>query len=341
MFKKLLPLLFFLLVGNLLIAQKDSIVLANKNVLVGTVKGMSQTILIFNTPYSNVNFQIKWLEVREFYSERTFIISLNDGKRIYTKIHNSDSIKNRLEITNQGGKMLIKPSEIVFIDRFSQKFFQRLHASLDLGISLRKAQNFLEITGNVELSYSTKKWRYASNINTVFSKQDSIQNVSRNEVTSNAVRFLKKDWFLVGSVNIYQNTDQNLKIRATESLGGGYSFKNTTSYLFGTASGLSYNKENYFDSPTNNKSSMEAFLKVQFLKYDAGDKLSFEASATASPSITEKDRFRVDSNMNLKYRITSDFYVKTSLTYNYDNQPAIGATNGDYTFQTSFGWNNN
>lgn len=340
MLKKTLFVLFYLYIGSLY-AQNDSIVLANKDVLVGTVKGMSETILTFKTPYSNVNFQIKWLQVREFYSGRTFIVSLNDGKRIYTKIHNSDSIKNRLEITNKGKKMLIKPVEIVFIDRFNDKFFQRLHASVDLGISLRKAQNFQEITGNVELNYSTKKWRYTATINTVFSKQDSIQNVSRNEVSLNAIRFLQKEWFLIGGVDLYQNTDQNLKLRATESAGGGYYFKNTNRYLFGTAAGLSYNNETYFDTTTSNKNSLETFLKAQVNKYEAGTKLSFQASVTASPSVTEKGRFRIDSNANMKYKITSDLYVKTSLTYNYDNQPAAGSTEGDYTFQTSFGWNNN
>ena len=64
-------------------------------------------------------------------------------------------------------------------------------------------------------------------------------------------------------------------------------------------------------------------------------------TVTGSPSITEKGRFRLDSNTYLKYKITPDLYIKTSFTYNFDNQPAVGASKGDYVFQTTFGWDNN
>ena len=42
--------------------------------------------------------------------------------------------------------------------------------------------------------------------------------------------------------------------------------------------------------------------------------------------------------MDLKYDLPLDFYVKGGLTVNYDNQPAAGATELDYVFNSGLGW---
>lgn len=82
-------------------------------------------------------------------------------------------------------------------------------------------------------------------------------------------------------------------------------------------------------------------MQLQYNKYLGGSKFSIQSAVTALPSITEKGRFRLDLNCNMKYKFTPSLYIKPALTYNYDNQPSGGATKGDYTFQTSIGWSNN
>jgi len=341
MLKRLLTFLFLLFLSAHIFAQKDSLKLSNGDILLGKVKGMSQSVLTFKTKYSDSDFKIKWLEVEEFYSPRTFIILVKDGKRIFTKINTNKYNKNQVTFNGKKVDTLAKLSDIIFIDRFDKNFFSRLHASVDFGLTLRKAQNYQEVSGNLDLSYATQKWKYSTTFNSVFSKQDSTKNITRNEIDLSTIRYLPNDWFSGLTVDLLSNSDQNLKLRATTSLMGGYYFKNTNRMVLGTAAGLAFNNESYFDSPTEGKNSLETFLKVQFNKYDIGNKFSAKASMTASPSITEKGRFRLDSNFYLKYKITSDLYLKANLTHNFDNQPAAGATKGDYVFTTSFGWDNN
>lgn len=322
-------------------AQNDTITLKNGDVLIGKVKGMSQSVLTFKTRYSDSDFKIKWLEVDEFSSNRNFIISFNDGERIHTQIQTNPSNKDEIIIKTGSEVSYEKLSNIVFIDRFDKRFFSRLHASVDFGVSLKKAQNYQEISGNLDLSYTTQKWKYNLTVATTYSRQDSTANLSRNQIDLSALRYLPNDWFVAGTVEFLSNSDQNLKLRITENAMGGYYFVNSNQFALGTAAGLAFNSESYTDNANPNKNSVESFLKVQFNKYDIGNKLSMNAIVTASPSITEKGRFRLDSSFYLKYKITSDLYFKTSFTYNFDNQPAEGATKGDYVFQTSFGWDNN
>lgn len=326
---------------TVLFAQNDTIKLKNGDELVGKVKGMTQSILTFKTNYSDSDFKIKWLEVKEFNSPRTFIVALNNGERIHSVIHMNTSNHNEIILDIDGEKRMEKITDIVFIDRFDKRFFSRIHASVDFGISLKKAQNYQELSGNLDLSYATQNWKYTFSVATNYSKQDSTANISRNQIDIGASRFLPKDWFTAGTVSLLSNSDQNLRLRATESVMGGYYFVNSNQIAIATAAGLAYNFESYTDNLNPDKNSMESFVKAQFNKYDVGNKLSANASVTASPSITEKGRFRLDTSFYLKYKITSDLYIKTNLTYNFDNQPAAGASKGDYVFQTSFGWDNN
>ena len=93
--KKLLSILFFLCLSNVLFSQKDSLRLDNNEIIIGEIQSMDQSILIFKTSFSDSDFKIKWWKVREIYSKRDFIITLSNGKRFYTSI-NSDSINKKL-----------------------------------------------------------------------------------------------------------------------------------------------------------------------------------------------------------------------------------------------------
>ena len=73
-----------------------------------------------------------------------------------------------------------------------------------------------------------------------------------------------------------------------------------------------------------NKESTELFISSRFNMFDFKD-LSLDTNVDFYPSISERGRIRVDYNLNVKYDLPYDFYVKTSFQFNYDNQPpAIG-----------------
>ena len=46
----------------------------------------------------------------------------------------------------------------------------------------------------------------------------------------------------------------------------------------------------------------------------------------------------MDDRVDLKYDLPKDLYIRMGLTLNYDNQPVEGATDTDYVFQTTLGW---
>lgn len=318
-------------------SQKDSIVLKNNNKIVGEIKSLDKSVLTFKTAYSDSDFKIKWYRVKEVYSDRIFIVALSNGKRFTASIK-TDSISKKIVLLNADGYILESElKKIIYLDAVGQNFLSRLQAEFDLGFTLTKANNSKQFTANSLLGYVANKWSLKGSFKTVLSSQDDVEDIKRIEGDGSFQWFLPKDWFLSTSVNFLSNNEQKLQLRTTGKLGGGYYFIHNNSMSFGAGSGLAFNNETYTDPLIPGKNSLEVYLGTQFNKYDIGD-LSLLTSATIFPSITESGRFRADFNLDLKYDLPWDFYIKTGVTYNFDNQPVDGATKGDYVLQTSFGW---
>lgn len=116
---------------------------------------------------------------------------------------------------------------------------------------------------------------------------------------------------------------------------GKYLFHTNKTY-FGFQAGVNLNSESYFDE-TPSRNSGEGMIGAELNLYDIGD-LNILTNVMAYPSFAEKNRFRTDYKLDLKYDFYSDFYLKMGTTMNFDNQPVARATKLDYEFQTTFGW---
>jgi len=340
---RLVSLLLFFIVSNITYSQKDSIKLADGQILLGSIESLDKSILVFSTSFSDSDFKIKWWRVTEIYSHQDFIISLSDGKRFHSAI-NTDSInKNQVVLFDKGEEILTPLNKIIYLDPFSDSFFKRLSAGFDVGLTLTKANNSRQASANARISYTAFKWNFSSSFNMVFSKQDNIEDVRRFEGMLGVQRYLPNDWFANASVDFLSNTEQKLKLRTTSRLGGGYFFAKNNSLYFGAGAGLGYNIENYTITDNSleseDKNSLESYFAAEFNKYDIGN-LSILTNIIVSPSITERGRVRTDFKFDLKYDLTGSIYLKTGITYNFDNQPANGASKGDYVFQTTIGWDN-
>lgn len=337
MLKKHLLLLSLLVTSISFFGQKDSIKLSNGNILIGEIKSLDKSVMTFKTSYSDKDFKIKWYKVDEIYSDRIFIISLTDGVRIESNLESLPSDKSKVMLHEGQQTFNVNISDIIFLDAIGSSFISRMTASFDAGVTITKTNNLKQFTANAALGYVANKWSSAGSFNLVKSRQDSIADVQRMNGNISAQWFLPKDWFIQGTADFLSNNEQKLKLRSTTSIGLGYFFKHTNSLYFGAAAGLAFNNESYTDATINGKNSMEFYVGTEFNKYAIGD-LSLITSIIIYPGITERGRIRSDFNFDMKYDLPYDFYIKTGITYNYDNQPVEGASQSDYTLQTSFGW---
>ena len=328
--------LFALFVGLQTWAQKDTIRLINEDVLVGEIEKLDKNVLTFSTAYSDSDFKIEWHKVLELKSQRTFIMAFSDGDRFtgqLTSVPEEDKIL-KVYFDGQTGEEMM--DDLIFLEPIGASVFSNLSIDVDLGITLTKANNLRQLNTYLGGTYLAKKWNANGFFKTVLSSQDDVADIRRMDAELGGQYFLPHDWFVTARAKYLANDEQLLDLRQTYQGGVGYYFIHSNSMYLALSGGLAVTSETYSnDNPDRN--SAEGFFGLGFQKYSIGD-LSFLTTAVVYPSLTESGRYRVDLNGDMKYDLPLDFYIKLSITYNYDSQPTEGAADSDYVFTTSFGW---
>lgn len=318
-------------------AQKDSIFLGKKSVLLGEVKKLDKGVLTIKTIYSDTDFRIKWSEVTQIYTHRKFIIDLSNGQRIIAKINTDVEDISQVNIDAGGFMLQTKLQDIIYLDPTGDKLYKKIDASFEVGLTVAKASNLRQITAGAGFGFQTKKWTVNSAFDYTFSQQDNVENVRRADGSFSLKRLLKREWFVQAAAEFLSSSELGLELRSTTKVGPGYYLKHTNSNAFSVDAGFALNHETYSSELDDKKSSYEMFGGIAYEKYPIDD-FSILASLNAFPSLTEKGRFRTDIKLDLKYDFFSDFYVSLGWAYNFDNQPAIGSSKEDYVFKTTIGW---
>jgi hypothetical protein len=316
-------------------AQKDTITFKNKDIMVGELKEMNSNILILKTDYSDKDFNIEFDKVSSLNLEHRYSVALSNGLRVYGFI--KTNAKNKAVITQIDKSTLeVEFKEIVSLRKLDDGFWNHFKGSFDFGYVFTKTNNSQQLNFASELNYRSEKWIHRAQYNHLTSTQDDVEDIERTDWSLDTKRYLKRKWFLTSNISFLSNTSQELEGRITPSAGAGnYLVRNNKlSFLAGT--GLTYNIEKYINT-VDDKNSTELFLTTQFSMFNFKN-IDLFVSATGFPSLSESGRFRADYSFKIKYDLPFDFYIKTELQANFDNQAVSTAIKNDYVFSTGIGW---
>jgi len=327
--------IIFLLIGTKIYAQNDSIVMHNNSYLVGEIKSMENGVLIVETSYSKSDFRVKWAEIQEIYSESLFITSAKSSDRIFGKI--SSPKTGFLEVNSVDDQKFNFPVEdILYIKSADKGFLDRLSASIDLGFTLTKARNQRQFSARSYVGYIAQKWSFDASYNQLVTSQDEVKDIRRGDGNLTALHFPKNTWFSLARIEHFYNTEQSIDLRINTLAGGGRDFFKSNAMYWRVFGGVSFNNENFVGEFMDRKSA-EAWIASELNVFDSGD-LSLLTNIFVYPSITEKNRVRIDYRLDISYDLPMDLYIKTGMTLNYDNQPFQPSRSLDYIWQTTVGW---
>ena len=337
MLRKFIFLFLLLLLENTAFAVNDTLVVNNGDALVGEIKTMERSVVKMETDYSDSDFMIDWDQVTEIYSDRLFVVTTDEGNRYYGKIRTEVSNKTMVTVTEDTARHSVKITDIVYLTQVDKDFISRLSASIDIGFSKAKSNNLTQLYINSFIGYLTESWSTNITYNGLSSTQTDVDPTTRNEGAITFRYFLPDDWFAIASYSLLQNDEQKLKLRSIVQGGVGNYIIRTNSIYLSAAVGAAWNNENYTEPDIPSRNSAEGFAGIELNLYNIGD-LSLLTNLIVYPSFTDKGRIRSDFNFDLKYDLPLDIYFKLGYTLNYDNQPVEGASDVDYLFQTSVGW---
>ena len=332
---RLITAIAFIIAAHPAFSQHDSLILKNKDVIVGEIKSLDKGVLTIETGYSKSDFTVEWSGIKEIYSKTTFLVTLKDGSRINGAFR-SDSLNKIIITDNEGKKTETTLDNIVYLKGIKSSFWSRVHANIDAGLSITKANNLKQYNVRSGFGYLADKWLADVFYDDTRSSQDSVEDTKRTEAGASFTYFLPKDWYLLGALNTLKNTEQALKLRFTAKAGGGKYLIHTNKSYWGLGAGASFNNET-FTNGTSGRSSMEGYLGTEINLFDIGD-FSLLSNLYVYKSFTESGRWRSDFKLDTKYDLPHDFYIKFGITLNYDNQPAVAGKETDYVYVFSIGW---
>ncbi len=316
-------------------AQKDTLTFKNKDVIVGELKEMESNVLVFKTSYSDKDFKIDFDKITFLNLEHRYTISFSNGIRAYGLI--KSTAQNKVTITQSDGATIeASIDQIVSLRKIDEGFWHHFKGSFDFGYVLTQTNNSQQLTFAGTLNYYSENWTQRAAYNQLFSRQDNVEDIRRIDGSFESKRYLKKKWFIYTNISFLSNTSQDLEGRLTPSIGPGNYLVRNNKLFFLVGTGLTYNIEKYTEN-ADNKTSTEAIILTQFSMFNFKN-LSLYAAAAGYPSLSEKGRFRAGINTNIKFDLPFDFYFKTDLQLNYDNQPFPSNIKTDYVFSTGVGW---
>lgn len=336
--KKMLLLTITILSITVAYSQNDSLVLKNGDVIIGELKNMDRGVATFETDYSDSDFKIEWDGITKIYTSSNYMITLSDGTRLNGRIESSDN-KNVKLIIEDGETKQVNIVDIVFLKSVDKGFWDQVYASVDLGLDLTRAQHLSSFSTRSKIGYLAQRWSLDLNFNTFISTQDDADKIQRTDGGISYNYYLPRDWYIPVSFSYLSNTEQRLDARWNGLLGIGKFVIHTNRLYWGFAVGTSLNMETYspLNEPKTNTQSFEGYFGTELNLFDLGD-FSLSNKARAYPSFTESGRWRADFNLDTKYDLPMDFYIKIGVSLNYDNQPVEGASDLDYVLHTGFGW---
>lgn len=332
--KVFLLTLFFVLLTVSVFSQ-DSLVLKNNDFIAGEIKGMDRGVLTIETDYSKNDFTVEWSGVKQIFTKTQFLITLTDGDRITGTLASVDSANVTIQ-SNDGQTHQHLLNDLVVLKSISDKFWDRIHAAISVGYSLTRAQTLRQLSMRSNVGYLTERWSADVSYNTFESSQDETVDIRRKDGGANFNYFLPRDWYIPISTTFLSNTEQKIDLRLLGKAGIGKYLIHKNQAYWGVSAGANVNYEDFTDE-TVARTSWEAFIGTELNIFDMGD-LTLLTRAVAYPSLTESGRFRADFTFDMKYDLPYDFYIQLGYTLNYDNRPVEGAPEGDYVFQTTFGW---
>lgn len=315
-------------------AQVDSVIFNTHDYVVGEVKNMQRGVLQMKTDYSDSDFKIEWKKVSEIHTVSEFMVSLSNGDQHfgYIKTMPGDTIR----IYADYGTVNVKKNEIVILNAYDDKFLDRFSASISFGFDIAKARNLKQITTRSSLGYKAEKWNTGASFYNLTSTQDDTEDIHRREADVSFSYLLPYKLYGIATVSYLSNTEQSIDTRINAQLGVGRFLLQNNRQDWGLKLGFNRNIE-YYTNETEDRQSWEGYFGTDYNIFDLGD-LDLLLSLMAYPSLTEPGRLRSDSKFDIKYEFPFDFFVKMGISVNYDNQPADDASEIDYVFNISIGW---
>ena len=316
-------------------SQTDSLVVDDNLVLLGTVKKVDRGVITIKTEFSKNNIRVERERIKSIITQNQLMLTDRYGTRNYGTIAGSG--QDSIFLTMEENEVLSYHWDDLFtMEEYRKGFMDRFSFSIDLGFSMAQANNLIQWSSNGAIGYKAINWALESSFNGIISSQDESETIYRWEQQIEFSSYLRKNWFLHSELGFLTSSEQKIDSRFVPRLGVGKILVRLNEVNWSIIGGGNMNFEKFIDNPEERR-TIEVFFGMDFNIVDLGD-LNISNRNSIFKSVTETDRWRVDSAIDFRYKLPLKLYLSTGFTYNFDSSPTSGADGTDYLLRVGVGW---
>jgi len=314
--------------SSALAQRTDVIVLFNGDRVTCEIRSYSAGRLSVKTDIAS-DISVKWNRIVSITSSKQFEIETADGFVHYGTLAPSDP-PGKLRVVSEAETEDLDFLSVVRISPMFESFWRRWQGSVNLGFNYTQANDYVQFTFSGDADFRRPSFELAVSLSVFFTSQANVPSNQRASFLTQYEKFLADRWLVIGFGGIDRNIQLGLDWRY--SLGGAYGrdLVNTNQTRLTTAAGLvGMHEEPVTGSSTND---LAAIVAAQFshFTYDF-PKVTFGASLSVIPYLTQSGRVRVSFNASAKREIARDFYLTLTIFDDFDNRdPSTGQPKNDW-----------
>ena len=315
--------------------KTDVLVLRNGDRIKGDFRELQRGIVTFQTDAAAYIY-VKWPRVVTATTDKIFDIQLKSGRRYVGSMAAGDSAY-RVRILTARDTIEVPIETVVSMVRIKKTFWDRLDGSLDAGIDYTQQNSKVDLNLSARVHYDLASNRFQLAFAGSFSRQDSVSDIERRNLTATYYRVLSSRWFWAGSAAGARNSQLDLERSWTFGTGPGRFLVLSNKVLLGSWIGVYYRNERYTgDEP---RGTMPLSLATDFEWFNwSGLSTDLSSRLTVSPILNDSGRWQISFTAHVKHELLSLLYLTVGVTEYHDTRPPAGANPNDFGITTSIGW---
>lgn len=323
-----------------LFAQKnDTLYFRNGDRISGEFRKYKYGYLTYKT-YGVGTVDVKYDKISTLFSKKSFDIIMKEGTRRFGSFDTSN-VDQFVKIITTNDTLLTPFIEIIEFTPIKNRFWSRLSGSIDLGFSYTKANTISQLTFSSDVKYTQRNYLVQLNLyslNSIQANQDNLR-TQKNDATLYYYQRLRRNWFGFGSASAEQNSELGLQRRLQVGTGIANEVIHTNSNNLITGLGFFFSSETSTDT-TGKRINYDLSASSQYrLFLFSKPEISMTSTLFVFPSLTVKDRWRLNYDIDFRFKIITDMYLSFSFYINYDSKPPSSeSATEDYSFTSSFGY---
>jgi hypothetical protein len=320
--------------------RTDVLTIVNGDEITGEIKRLARGKLSYKTDDMGT-LSVKWDKVLRLRTTHIQEVVLASGRRMFGSLRDAED-EGQIVIVGDTVDVL----QIVEITPIEATFFQRTSGYVDIGLTYAKANAATTFTTGWEANYRGEIWGTGLSGSNYFQEQASAEPTRRNNVGGFGERFINGRWAGVVSINLQQNDELNLALRASYGAGARARPLITNHMEIVVEAGVLLNQERFSQTDTTSTSQDDTATSLEvtgafdwdYFRYDS-PKFDFDVDFAPFFSVTKLGRVRFQLDVRTTYEVFSDFNMGLTFRDSFDSDPpSAGASNNDFTVTFTVGW---